>query len=86
MKINDKFKIDCVNGHTVIIDCESNAVCGTVEFNEIKMFLWQITKARNLTKSEMLDAALNEFEISTVLALGEIDSFIRKLKELGIIS
>lgn len=86
MRINNKFKMEFINNHNVIIDCETEKICGAVDFNEIKMFLWQLAKEKNVTKTEMLDAALNKFEISTVLALGEIDNFIRKLKELGIIS
>lgn len=86
VKINDKFKLELVNGHTVIVNSDDNSVCGTVDFNEIKTFLWGISKENNLTKQEMLDKILNKFDISTVLALGEIDHFIRKIKELGIVS
>ena len=85
MKINSKFQVKTVNGHTVIINCDDNTTVGTVNFNEIKTFLWDITKENNLTKQAMLDATLKKFDISTVLALGEIDGFIKKLKELGII-
>ena len=85
MKINNKFQAKIENGHTVIINCDDNTIVGTVEFNEIKMFLWDITKEKNLTKQDMLDATLQKFDISTVLALGEIDGFIKKIKGLGII-
>ena len=84
MKIGSKFKIEMLNGQNVIIDCDNN-VYGVVDFNEIKMFLWQISQNREVTKQQMLDEVLNKFEISTVLALGEIDTFIKKLKEYGII-
>ncbi len=39
----------------------------------------------NPTKSEMLNALLDNFEISTVLALGDIDVFLRTMRENGII-
>lgn len=84
MKIGSKFKIEMLNGQNVIIDCDNN-VYGVVDFNEIKMFLWQISQNCEVTKQQMLDEVLNKFEISTVLALGEIDTFIKKLKEYGII-
>ena len=35
--------------------------------------------------SAWLDALLENFEISTVLALGDIDVFLRTMKENGII-
>ena len=48
------------------------------------MFLWALAKEREVTKHEMLTEILKKFEISTVLGLGEIDTFIKKLKEYGI--
>lgn len=84
MKISSKYKIAMSNGQNVIIDGDNN-IYGTVDFNEIKMFLWQISQNREVTKQQMLDEVLNKFEISTVLALGEIDTFIKKVKEYGII-
>ncbi|MBO5211113.1 MAG: hypothetical protein J6B80_04200 [Clostridia bacterium] len=84
MRINEKFSIQVLNGHTVIIDSQSGKACGEVDFNEIKMFLWDLAKEGEITKQEMLNGVLNKFEISTVLALGEIDTFIKKLKEYGI--
>ena len=41
-------------------------------------------KGTEVTKHEMLTEILKKFEISTVLGLGEIDTFIKKLKEYGI--
>ena len=84
MRINKKFSIQVLNGHTVIIDSQTGKACGEVDFNEIKMFLWDLAKERELTKHEMLTEILKKFEISTVLGLGEIDTFIKKLKECGI--
>ena len=40
---------------------------------------------KDVTKAEMLDGLLKNFNISTVLALGDIDIFIRTMKENGII-
>ncbi len=84
MQINAKYKIELLNGQNVIVDSDNN-VCGVADFNDIKMFLWQLSKKREITKQQMLDEILKEFEISTVLALGEIDNFIKKIKEYGII-
>ncbi len=84
MKINKKFKIEAINGQMVIIDSESDKVCGNADFNEIKMFLWELAQDREITKQQMLSEVLAKYEISTVLALGEIDYFIKKIKEYGI--
>ena len=85
MTINKKFKIELIDGHMVIVDGETQNRCGVADFNDIKMFLWQLAQDGEITKQQMLSAVLKEFEISTVLALGEIDIFIKKLKEYGII-
>ena len=85
MKINKKFKIEQINGQTVIIDSENGEICGHADFGEIRLFLWNLAQEREITKQQMLTEILNKFEISTVLALGEIDKFIKKLKELGMI-
>ncbi len=84
MRINEKFSIQVLNEHRVIIDNQSGKVCGEVDFGEIQMFLWDWARAKEITKQEMLNEILKKFEISTVLALGEIDTFIKKLKEYGI--
>ena len=84
MRINEKFGLQVLNGHKVIIDTQTGKVCGEVDFNEIKMFLWDLAKEREVTKHEMLTEILKKYEISTVLGLGEIDTFIKKLKEYGI--
>lgn len=85
MKIDNRFTIELKNGHNMIIDSQNGKICGEADFSEIKMFLWELSKERNVTKSQMLDETLNRFEISTVLALGEIDYFIKKMKEYGIV-
>ena len=85
LKINEKFAFKTVEGHTFIIDSQNDKNYGEVDFNEIKHFLWELAKNNDVTKTQMLDAALGRFDISTVLALGEIDGFIKKLKEYGII-
>ncbi len=57
----------------------------TVVLSDIGVFLWNKTINKDLSNSELLDLLLNNFEISTVLALGEIDTFIKKCKENGIL-
>ena len=49
------------------------------------MFLWHMLENGNPTKKDMLNALLDNFEISTVLALGDIDVFLRTMKENGVI-
>ena len=52
---------------------------------KITRFLWNLLLEKDLTKTEMLNALIENFDISTVLALGDIDVFVRTMKENGII-
>lgn len=58
---------------------DSNVLSDTIEF------LWNLLKEKEATKTEMLEALISQFDISTVLALGNIDIFVRTLKENDII-
>ena len=49
------------------------------------LFLWNRLKNGDVSKSQMLDALHDNFDISTVLALSDIDIFIRTMRENGII-
>jgi len=84
MKLRIKSGFDVVNenGHYVI---KGENIKKIIILDEISLFLWNTLKEKALNKNEMLDLLLNRFEISTVLALGEIDKFVRILKENGII-
>ena len=63
----------------------SDALENTIVLTETAMFLWHMLENGNPTKKDMLNALLDNFEISTVLALGDIDVFLRTMKENGII-
>ncbi|MBQ4119414.1 MAG: PqqD family protein [Clostridia bacterium] len=53
--------------------------------NKYSVFLWNCIEKENLTSTELLNRLLAIFPISTVLGLGEIDTFIKKCKENGIL-
>ena len=53
--------------------------------NDSGCFLFGLLKERNMTKAEMLEELLANREISTVLALGDIDTFVRLMKQYEII-
>lgn len=84
MKIKNGYSITSQNdGYTVCFD--GIPLKKPVFLNKTAAFLWGLLEKEDLTTSQLLDAVLKEFEISTVLALGEIDTFLKIIKENGII-
>lgn len=55
-----------------------------VVLSKIGTFLWQATEKEDLSATQLLEKLLDNFQISTVLALGEIDNFVKICKENGI--
>ena len=47
--------------------------------------MWKMLQNGNTTKDQMLNGLLEKFDISTVLALNDIDVIIRTLRENGIL-
>lgn len=82
MKIKSGYSIIQSDGQNVVQGPNIKAV---ITLDEISLFLWNELKDKEFSKNELLDLLLQKFEISTVLALGEIDRFVRVLKENGII-
>ena len=72
--------------NTVVYEKDgSDKLENTIVLTETAMFLWHMLENGNPTKKDMLNALLDNFEISTVLALGDIDVFLRTMKENGVI-
>ncbi len=87
MKIKDGFDLVNRSGQWVIIskNVGSAQLENVISLNESAVFLWNLLKEKDVTKAEMLNALISNFDISTVLALGDIDVFVRTMKENGII-
>ena len=87
MRIKDGYKVVTMHGqNTVVYEKDgSDKLENTIVLTETAMFLWHMLENGNPTKKDMLNALLDNFEISTVLALGDIDVFLRTMKENGVI-
>ncbi len=87
MKIKEGFELVNHSGQNIIVskgkavDAPYNAIALT----DTAVFLWNLLKEKDVTKTDMLNALIENFDISTVLALGDIDVFVRTMKENGII-
>lgn len=87
MKIKKGFELADRSGQKVVVAKHGEAPPqeNTIVLNETAAFLWNLLKEKDVTKTEMLNAVIDNFDISTVLALGDIDVFVRTMKENGII-
>ena len=74
MHIKDGFTVKNLQGQMTVV--AEKGIDNTIVLTETALFLWKMLENGNPTKSEMLNALLDNFEISTVLALGDIDVFL----------
>lgn len=84
MRIKDGFSIKNYEGQYTVV-AEKGELENTIVLTDTALFLWKLLKTKEVSKTEMLNALLDNFDISTVLALGDIDVFLRTMKENGII-
>jgi len=86
MRIKDGFELENRSGQWVVVaKGELAATLNSIVLTESAAFLWNLLKEKETSKTELLEAMIKEYDISTVLALGNIDVFVRTLKENGII-
>lgn len=87
MKIKQGFSLKTEDGQTVIVVNKNinRDFNSTIFLTDTSVFLWNLLQNGDPTKEQMLNALLDNFDISTVLALNNIDVFIRTLKENGIL-
>lgn len=84
MRIKDGFSLKNFEGQYTVVS-DNGELENTIVLTDTALFLWNLLKTREVSKTDMLNALLSNFDISTVLALGDIDVFLRTMKENGII-
>lgn len=87
MRIKDGYSVVNLQGQNTVVANGANSaeLQNTIVLTDTSLFLWNMLKNGDVSKSQMLDALLDNFDISTVLALSDIDIFIRTMRENGII-
>ena len=84
VRIKDGFSLKNFEGQYTVVS-DNGELENTIVLTDTALFLWNLLKTREVSKTDMLNALLSNFDISTVLALGNIDVFLRTMKENGII-
>ena len=86
MKLKKGFILKRENGQNVIL-CTDKSINfnSSIMLGETNAFLFDRLTEGEKTKEELLKLILQNYDVSTVLALNDIDVFIRTLKENGVI-
>ena len=87
MKIKESFVLVRRDGQNFIecTDKSNTFFNSSVSLNTTAAFLFRQLKKKPQTKEELLSTLLDTFDISTVLALNDIDIFIKTLGKNGIL-
>ncbi|MBE6732720.1 MAG: PqqD family protein [Ruminococcaceae bacterium] len=77
---NDKGKyIVTATGET------ARSFSSSIVLQDHAVFMWNLLENNEMSKEALVRALLDEFPISTVLALNDVDAFFKTLKENGIL-
>lgn len=87
MKIKEGFSLKIENGQGIIVVDKNihRNFNSSIILTNTATYLWNLIQNENAGKEQMLNGLLKTFDISTVLALNDIDIFIKTLKENGIL-
>ena len=81
MKIRDGYLLRSVAGKNIVVSVGAQLdFNGMLTLNDTGVFFWNLL-SMGVTKEEMLDALLKEYDVSAEDASKDIDEFIGKLKD-----
>lgn len=87
MKIKDGFVLEEVGGGylAVAVGARAKEFTGLVRLNGTGAFLWNKLSGADMTREELVDAVLSEYEVAREQVEGDVAAFEAKLRENGII-
>lgn len=86
MKIKDDFLLRNISGSYVVVPIGDAVVdfSGLINLNESGAFLFQKLQ-EGADRQQLVDALLDEYDVTENVASADVDKFITKLKDSGII-
>ena len=86
MKIKDGFVLRNVVDEYIVMPTGDNIAKfdGAVVLNEVSAFVFEQMK-RPVSREDLLEAVLNEFEVDEATAKADLDALLEKLAEMGLI-
>lgn len=81
MKISDGYLLRSVAGKNIVVSVGADVnFNGMLTLNDTGVFFWNLLQ-KDITKEQMLEAVLKEYDVSAEEASLDIDAFIGKLRE-----
>lgn len=86
MKLKYEFAVRCVVGEHLLIPMGEGALAfsGMIATSETGAFLAQQLQ-QDITRAQLLDALLNEYDVDEATAQADLDAFLTHLEELGLL-
>ena len=86
MKVRNDFVVRCVAGSNIVVPTGAATVDfnGIMTLNETGMFLWELLE-KGAEKEDLLKALLSEYDVDEATALADIEKFLMKLEEAGLV-
>lgn len=84
MKIKDEYYIKCENGQNIVKSRTKN-IDNVIILGNTAALLFGLLKEKDCSQDEMFEYILQNTDISTVLALNDLNVFIKLMKENDII-
>ena len=84
MKVKNNFTLRNIAGTTAVLPLGENTVdfTGMLTLNETGVLLWNML-TRGCTKEDLINALLEEYDVSDDVALADVEAFLLKLSDVG---
>ena len=86
MKIKEGYQLKTISGrHTIVADkLKVKEFNNVIVLNEVAVYLWNLMRDE-ISRDEMVNRLISELNLSKLLALSNVEIFVKTLKENGII-
>ena len=83
MRIKSDFTLKNEKGKYIVVATgdKTRSFSSSIVLQDSAVFMWNLLKENDMTKEQLVNALLDNFPISTVLALSYVDTFFKTLKE-----
>ena len=86
MKAKEGFVVRHILDEYVLLPTGDNISCfnGTILLNSVSAFIWEKLQ-HQISKEDLLQAVLDEFEVSRPIAAADLDNLLTALKSYGVL-